>query len=73
MGKLSQTSRTLHVIRSTARTFELEQWQVLQKRLEAWKGGLAGVLEVVSAARKRGANVVVGTEVPPQTQAAVVV
>ncbi|KAJ7223935.1 hypothetical protein C8J57DRAFT_232237 [Mycena rebaudengoi] len=53
-GKLSQTSQTLHITRSTARTFEREQWEALEKRLVAWKAGLAGVLEVVAAARKQG-------------------
>ncbi|KAJ6515439.1 PCI domain-containing protein [Mycena sanguinolenta] len=52
-GKLSQTSQSLHITRSTARTFEREQWEALEKRLVAWKAGLAGVLEVVAAARKQ--------------------
>lgn len=52
-GKLSQTTQTLHVTRSTARTFEREQWEALEKRLVAWKSGLASVLEVVATARKR--------------------
>ncbi|KAJ7167617.1 hypothetical protein C8R46DRAFT_1093603 [Mycena filopes] len=59
-GKLSQTSQSLHITRSTARTFEREQWEALEKRLVAWKAGLAGVLEVVAAARKQGAPHVVG-------------
>jgi len=50
-GKLSQTTQTLHITRSTARTFEREQWAALEKRLVAWKTGLAGVLEVVATAR----------------------
>ncbi|KAI0758225.1 PCI-domain-containing protein [Fomes fomentarius] len=52
-GKLSQTAQTLHVNRATARAFEREQWELLEKRLQAWKVGLAGVLEVVSATRKK--------------------
>ncbi|KAI9064881.1 PCI-domain-containing protein [Trametes sanguinea] len=52
-GKLSQTTQTLHVTRATARAFEREQWELLEKRLQAWKAGLAGVLEVVSASRKK--------------------
>ncbi|OJT15468.1 Eukaryotic translation initiation factor 3 subunit M [Trametes pubescens] len=52
-GKLSQTAQTLHVTRATARAFEREQWEVLEKRLQAWKAGLASVLEVVSASRKK--------------------
>lgn len=59
-GKLSQTSQSLHITRSTARTFEREQWEALEKRLVAWKTGLAGVLEVVAAARKQGAPHAVG-------------
>ncbi|KAF7355712.1 Eukaryotic translation initiation factor 3 subunit M [Mycena sanguinolenta] len=54
-GKLSQTSQSLHITRSTARSFEREQWEALEKRLVAWKAGLAGVLEVVAAARKQSA------------------
>lgn len=50
-GKLSQNTQTLHVIRSAARTFEHDQWQALEKRLVAWKAGLAAVLEVVATAR----------------------
>jgi translation initiation factor 3 subunit M len=50
-GKLSQTTQTLHITRATARTFEREQWEALEKRLVAWKTGLAGVLEVVATAR----------------------
>ncbi|KAF7981704.1 hypothetical protein HWV62_32280 [Athelia sp. TMB] len=50
-GKLSQNTQTLHVIRSAARTFEHDQWQALEKRLVAWKAGLAAVLEVVTTAR----------------------
>ncbi|KZP06729.1 PCI-domain-containing protein [Athelia psychrophila] len=50
-GKLSQNTQTLHVIRSAARTFEHDQWQALEKRLVAWKAGLAAVLEVVASAR----------------------
>lgn len=48
---MSQNTQTLHVIRSAARTFEHDQWQALEKRLVAWKAGLAAVLEVVASAR----------------------
>ena len=53
-GKLSQTAQTLHVNRATARAFEREQWELLEKRLQAWKSGLVSVLETVSASRKKG-------------------
>ena len=52
-GKLSQNTRTLHVIRATSRTFERPQWELLASRLSAWKAGLEGVLEVVESARKK--------------------
>ncbi|EMD40431.1 hypothetical protein CERSUDRAFT_111031 [Gelatoporia subvermispora B] len=52
-GRLSQTAQTLHVTRATPRSFEREQWELLEKRLQAWKTGLADVLEVVAAARKK--------------------
>jgi hypothetical protein len=55
-GKLSQTTQTLHITRSTARTFEREQWEALEKRLVAWKAGLAGVLDVVANARRQGSG-----------------
>ncbi|KAH9854993.1 PCI-domain-containing protein [Lenzites betulinus] len=52
-GKLSQTAQTLRVNRATARAFEREQWEILEKRLQSWKAGLASVLEIVSASRKK--------------------
>ncbi|OBZ70215.1 Eukaryotic translation initiation factor 3 subunit M [Grifola frondosa] len=52
-GKLSQTTQTLHVTRATARSFEREEWELLGKRLQAWKSGLVGVLEVIAATRKK--------------------
>ena len=64
-GKLSQTTQTLHVTRATARAFEREQWELLEKRLQAWKAGLASVLETVSASRKKsGANATAGAATP---------
>ncbi|KAI0677204.1 PCI-domain-containing protein [Trametes maxima] len=66
-GKLSQTAQTLRVTRATARAFEREQWELLEKRLQAWKTGLASVLEVVSASRKKA-----GSDAPASTAAATV-
>lgn len=63
-GKLSQTNQTLHITRSTARAFEREQWEVLEKRLVAWKAGLVGVLDVIANAKKQGGV----THVSAQTQ-----
>ncbi|KAJ4479179.1 hypothetical protein J3R30DRAFT_3475092 [Lentinula aciculospora] len=56
-GKLSQNTQTLHVIRSTTRSFEREQWQALEQRLVAWKSGLSSVLEVVANAKRQGGHV----------------
>ena len=63
-GKLSQTSQTFHIIRASARAFEREQWEALEKRLVAWKTGLVGVMEVIANARRQGGAV------PVQAQAA---
>ncbi|KAF9236231.1 hypothetical protein BU15DRAFT_77205 [Melanogaster broomeanus] len=57
-GKLSQSTQNLHVYGSSARKFEREQWEALEKRLLAWKAGLASVIEVVANAQKRGGGVV---------------
>ncbi|TFK55641.1 PCI-domain-containing protein [Heliocybe sulcata] len=70
-GKLSQTTQTLHITRSAARTFEQEQWQALEQRLTAWKAGLANILEVINAAQKKNTSEAVtnGTEAPAPVQA----
>ncbi|KAJ3783178.1 PCI domain-containing protein [Lentinula aff. detonsa] len=56
-GKLSQNTQTLHIIRSTARSFEREQWQALEQRLLSWKSGLSSVLDVVASAKRQGGHV----------------
>ena len=58
-GKLSQTTQSLQVIRSTSRTFEREQWQALEKRLVAWKAGLSSVLSVVASAKRQSGQAAV--------------
>ncbi|KAG1897917.1 uncharacterized protein F5891DRAFT_956443, partial [Suillus fuscotomentosus] len=67
-GKLSQTTRSLHVYRSSARMFEREQWEALGKRLVTWKAGLASVLEVFTSAQMRGNSSTVGEGVQQVTQ-----
>ena len=75
-GKLSQSSRVFHITRSTSRVFEREQWVALEKRLVAWQTGLAAVLAVVTSARERGSERLIGdnsyktasTESTAQTQ-----
>ncbi|KAJ2917498.1 hypothetical protein MD484_g2913, partial [Candolleomyces efflorescens] len=64
-GKLSQNTQSLFVTRATSRTFGREQWELLEKRLLAWKSGLAGVLEVVANAKRTA-----GHAPAQQTQAA---
>lgn len=79
VGKLSQTSQTFHVIRASARAFERNQWEALEKRLVAWKAGLASVREAVAATQKRttqdavvpsASNVVESPMQQPQVNAA---
>ncbi|KAK2466003.1 hypothetical protein APHAL10511_001644 [Amanita phalloides] len=53
-GKMSQTTQSLHVVRSTARVFEKEQWEILEKRVLAWRTSLASVMEVVANAKRQG-------------------
>lgn len=55
VGKLSQTNKTFHVIRASARAFERAQWEALESRLVAWKTGLASVRDVIAATRKKNA------------------
>lgn len=55
-GKLSQTTQSLQVTRSTSRTFEREQWQALEKRLVAWKASLENVLDVVASAKRQSGS-----------------
>jgi eIF3 subunit M, C-terminal helix len=56
-GKLAQPAQTLRVTRATARTFGLQEWALLVKRLAGWRAGLAGVLDVVTTARRRNDSV----------------
>ncbi|KAL5530095.1 hypothetical protein ACEPAF_6352 [Sanghuangporus sanghuang] len=51
-GKLSQSTQALHVVRASPRSFALEQWEVLERRLLAWKDGLAGIQSVLCATRQ---------------------
>jgi translation initiation factor 3 subunit M len=51
-GKLSQTTQSLYVVRSSVRTFEKEEWETLEKRILAWKTGLSSVLDVVNNAKR---------------------
>lgn len=59
-GKLSQSSRVFHITRSTSRALERDQWVALEQRLVAWQTGLAAVLAVVTSAREKGNERLVG-------------
>ncbi|KAF9782189.1 hypothetical protein BJ322DRAFT_1111072 [Thelephora terrestris] len=74
-GKLSQSSRVFHITRSTSRALERDQWVALEQRLVAWQAGLASVLAVVTSAREKGSERLIGddyktasTELAVQTQ-----
>ncbi|KAG1854032.1 hypothetical protein C8R48DRAFT_322062 [Suillus tomentosus] len=60
----SSFGEALHVYRSSARTFEREQWEASCYV----EGGLASVLEVVTSAQKRGNGLAVGEVVQQVTQ-----
>ncbi|GAO47212.1 hypothetical protein G7K_1422-t1 [Saitoella complicata NRRL Y-17804] len=51
-GKLSQLTSSFTVHRATYRVFEREQWELLSKRLNVWRGSLEGVLSVVRGAKE---------------------
>jgi len=53
IGKLNQPSKTLVVIRSTARTFGKPEWEQVAQRLQVWKSALQEVLQVVASAQKK--------------------
>jgi translation initiation factor 3 subunit M len=52
VGKLSQSTQTLRVLRASARAFERPQWALLETRLAAARASLAQVLDVVASARR---------------------
>lgn len=56
LGKMNQPLKNFVVIRANTREFSKENWEVLDKRLSAWKGAVLDVLQVVSAARRRSTN-----------------
>ncbi|KAI0340745.1 PCI-domain-containing protein [Trametopsis cervina] len=64
-GKLSQVTKTFHVVRASARAFERAQWETLEKRLVAWKTGLSGVRDVVASTKKRQAPAPATAQVEP--------
>ncbi|KAF8592729.1 PCI domain-containing protein [Ramaria rubella] len=66
-GRLSQPRQTLHITRSTSRSFGRGEWETLERRLSTWKYGLQGILEVVAAARKSAAATSIPR--PPVTDA----
>ncbi|KAI0309588.1 PCI-domain-containing protein [Amylostereum chailletii] len=71
VGKLSQSTETLHVMRATARTFERPQWALLEARLTAARASLGGVLEVVAGAKKKNTAVLAAVGAGPGEAAVV--
>ncbi|KAH9053287.1 PCI-domain-containing protein [Lactarius vividus] len=75
-AKLAQPAQTLRVTRAAARVFGPQEWALLVKRLAGWRAGLAGVLDVVAAARRRNETVTAAvapvekqSETPAETDA----
>ncbi|KAF3315550.1 hypothetical protein TWF173_003464 [Orbilia oligospora] len=55
-GKLSQLTQNFLIHRVSYRTFNKEQWEEVQQRLETWKDSLRSILEVVGQARRQVEN-----------------
>jgi len=55
------------VTRATARAFGPQEWALLVEGLAGWRSGLAGVLDVVAAARRRN-DAVVAAVAPGEKQ-----
>ncbi|KAH8118642.1 PCI-domain-containing protein [Phellopilus nigrolimitatus] len=68
-GKLSQTSQSLLVVRASPRGFAAEQWVTLEQRLLSWKEGIAGIKNVLSAARQSMGTVPVGSGIAQEQSA----
>ncbi|CAE6511112.1 unnamed protein product [Rhizoctonia solani] len=51
-GKLSQATSSIHITRSSTRTFGTSQWQDLESQLLQWKTNLGEVVKVIAQARK---------------------
>ena len=66
-AKLAQPAQTLRVTRAVARVFGQQEWALLVKRLAGWRAGLADVLDVVAAARRRN-EAVAATVAPTEKQ-----
>ncbi|CAE6421124.1 Eukaryotic translation initiation factor 3 subunit M Short=eIF3m [Rhizoctonia solani AG-1 IB] len=55
-GKLSQATKSIHITRSSTRSFEVSQWQDLEAQLLQWKTNLGEVGKVIAQARKTAAG-----------------
>lgn len=65
-GKLSQTSQSLYVIQSFIQSFEKEHWEILERRMSAWKVNLQSVIGVINNAKRIAGRVPqVPVPVPP--------
>lgn len=55
-GKLSQANNSIHITRSSTRTFGASQWEDLEAQLVQWKTNLGEVVKVIAQARKIAAG-----------------
>ena len=53
-ARLHQPSNTVSILRATPRIFGKEQWTTLQRRLQAWKASVDGILDTVRRAVGQG-------------------
>ncbi|KAH7343459.1 hypothetical protein B0J17DRAFT_642429 [Rhizoctonia solani] len=60
-GKLSQATSSIHITRSSTRTFGTSQWEDLEAQLLQWKANLSEVVKVIAQARKIAAGSNTGT------------
>ncbi|KAH6562073.1 hypothetical protein BASA50_004193 [Batrachochytrium salamandrivorans] len=69
-AKINQLQKTIAVTRATQRTFEVEQWKLLQSRLLLWKNNLGECLEVIEKSKPQLAEAVANVaEAPAVTSA----
>lgn len=47
-GKLSQINQSLRVYKSVYRSFDLDQWKLLEKRLSTWESSITNILSTIA-------------------------
>lgn len=68
-GKLSQANSSIHITRSSTRTFGTSQWQDLETQLLQWKANLGEVAKVIAQARKTATGSGAGAARPTEVGA----